>query len=196
LLGSVISWSINQAANHLIGGEVPTRMGNQHPNITPYETFRTSDGDIAVAVGSERQWHRLCQALGREDLTLDARFLTNAERVQHRDELRPILAEAFGAHTAAEWETVLVAADVPVGQVRDMAQVFSDPQVVAGGMVVDIEHPTVGPIRLPGLPWQLHATPGSVRRAPPTLGQDTDALLDWLGFTAADVAGMRRDHVV
>ena len=95
---------------------------------------------------------------------------------------------AFGQRTAAEWETVLVAADVPVGQVRDMAQVFADPQVVAGGMVVDIDHPTVGPIRLPGLPWQLHATPGSVRRAPPTLGQDTDALLDWLGFGADEVA--------
>ena len=196
LLGSVISWSINQATNHLIGGEVPTRMGNQHPNITPYETFRASDGDIAVAVGSERQWRRLCQALGRDDLALDARFLTNAERVRHRAQLRPILVAAFAERTAAEWETVLVAADVPVGQVRDMAQVFADPQVVAGGMVVDIDHPTVGPIRLPGLPWQLHATPGSVRRAPPTLGQDTDALLEWLGFAAADVAAMRADRVI
>ncbi len=196
LLGSVISWSINQATNHLIGGEVPTRMGNQHPNITPYETFRASDGDIAVAVGSERQWRRLCQALERDDVARDARFMTNSERVRHREELRVILAAAFAERTAGEWEAVLVAADVPVGQVRDMAQVFADPQVVAGGMVVDIDHPTVGPIRLPGLPWQLRATPGSVRRAPPTLGQDTDALLEWLGFGADDVAVMRADRVI
>jgi crotonobetainyl-CoA:carnitine CoA-transferase CaiB-like acyl-CoA transferase len=196
LLGSVISWSINQAANHLIGGEVPTRMGNQHPNITPYETFRASDGDIAVAVGSERQWRRLCQELGRDDIAVDPRFATNAERVQHRTELRVILVEEFGRRSAADWVASLIDADVPVGQVRDMAQVFSDPQVIERQMVVDVDHPTVGPIRLPGLAWQLHATPGSVRRAPPTLGQDTDALLDWLGFAADEIATMRRDRVV
>ena len=196
LLGSVVSWSVNQATNHLIGGEVPTRMGNQHPNITPYETFRASDGDLAVAVGSERQWHRLCQALDHDDLATDPRFASNAERVQHRAELRSILAEAFARRSCADWEAVLVAADVPVGQVRDMARVFRDPQVIERQMVVDVVHPTVGPIRLPGLPWQLHATPGSVRRAPPTLGQDTDALLEWLGFGSAEVAAMRRDQVI
>lgn len=196
LLGSVISWSINQAANHLIGGEVPTRMGNQHPNITPYETFPASDGEIAVAVGSERQWHRLCQALGRDDLANDARFTTNGERVQHRADLRAILVEEFGRRAAAEWEAMLVAADVPVGQVRDMAQVFGDPQVLERQMVVEVDHPTIGPIRLPGLPWQLHATPGSVRRPPPTLGQDTDALLQWLGFSTDEITAMRRDQVI
>jgi crotonobetainyl-CoA:carnitine CoA-transferase CaiB-like acyl-CoA transferase len=196
LLGSVISWSINQATNHLIGGEVPTRMGNQHPNITPYETFHASDGEVAVAVGSERQWYRLCQALGRGELAADPRFATNGDRVQHRAELRPILVEAFGRRRAAEWVTLLVEADVPVGRVRDMEQVFSDPQVIDSQMVLDIDHPTVGPIRLPGLPWQLHATPGSVRRAPPTLGQDTDAVLKWLGFGSDEVATMRRDRVI
>ena len=195
LLGSVISWSINQATNHLIGGEVPTRMGNQHPNITPYETFRARDGDIAVAVGSERQWHRLCHALGRDDIAVDPRFDSNAERVQHRAQLRLILEEEFARRSAAESVALLVDADVPVGQVRDMAQVFRDPQVIERQMVVDVDHPTVGPIRLPGLPWQLHATPGSVRRAPPTLGQDTDELLEWLGFEPDEVATLRQDRV-
>ena len=196
LLGSVISWSINQGTNHLIGGDVPTRLGNQHPNITPYETFHARDGEVAVAVGSERQWRRLCAVLGRDDLVADPRFTTNAERVRHRAALRAILVGEFDRRTAAEWVDLLVAADVPVGQVRDMAQVFRDPQVLEQRMVVDIDHPTVGPIRLPGLPWQLHATPGSVRRAPPTLGQDTDELLEWLGFGAEDIAAMRQDGVV
>ena len=118
------------------------------------------------------------------------------DRVQHRAELRSILVEVFGRRTAAEWVALLVEADVPVGQVRDMEQVFSDPQVIDRQMVLDIDHPTVGPIRLPGLPWQLHATPASVRRAPPTLGQDTDTLLEWLGFESDEVAAMRRDRVI
>ncbi len=130
------------------------------------------------------------------ELAADPRFATNAERVQHRAELRAVLVEAFARRSAADWVALLADADVPVGQVRDMAQVFSDPQVIEHQMVVDVDHPTVGPIRLPGLPWQLHATPGSVRRAPPTLGQDTDALLGWLGFRADEVAAMRRDGVV
>jgi crotonobetainyl-CoA:carnitine CoA-transferase CaiB-like acyl-CoA transferase len=196
LLGSVISWSINQAANHLMGGVVPGRMGNQHPNIAPYETFPTSDGEIAVAVGSERQWGRLCGALGIDGLTSDPRFATNGDRVQHRGELRAILTGVFARRSASEWQDLLVEAEVPVGEVRDMAQVFSDPQVLQQQLLVDVDHPTIGTIRLPGMPWHLQATPGSIRRAPPTLGQDTESLLDWLGFSADDVAAMRRDGAI
>ncbi len=111
-------------------------------------------------------------------------------------ELRAILRERFGHRPAAEWLTLLTRADIPVGQVRDMAQVFSDPQVIDQGMVVEVDHPTIGTIRLPGLPWQLRATPGSVRRAPPTLGQDTDALLAWLGFATDEIDAMRADRVI
>ncbi len=196
LLGSVVSWSINQATNHLIGGEVPTRLGNRHPNITPYETFRTSDAEIAVAVGSERQWHRFCGAIGLQPLADDPRFATNGDRVRHRSELRAILRDHLSQRPASEWQALLVDADVPVGQVRDMAQVFRDPQVLEQGMVVEVDHPTVGMIRLPGLPWKLQATPGTIRRPPPTLGQDTDALLAWLGFAPDEIAAMRAESVI
>ena len=171
-------------------------MGNQHPNITPYETFRTRDEELAIAVGSERQWQRFCQAIGLPALADDPRFASNGDRVQHRAELRAILRDQFGQRPAAEWQALLVDADVPVGQVRDMAQVFRDPQVLEQGMVVEVDHPTVGPIRMPGLPWRLQATPGSIRRPPPTLGQDTDALLDWLGFGPDAIAAMRTNGAI
>lgn len=196
LLASVTSWSINQAANYLVGGQVPGRMGNQHPNITPYETFRTSDGEIAVAVGSERQWRRFCAALELEALAVDPRFQTNGDRVQHRAALRAILRDRFEDRPAAAWVELLLAADVPVGQVRDMSQVFSDPDVLEQGLVVELDHRTVGPIRLPGMPWRFARSPGSVRRAPPTLGQDDDTILEWLGFSPAERQAMHEQREV
>lgn len=196
LLGSTIAWLINQAANHLVGGEVPARMGNRHPNITPYETFETADGEIAVAVGSERQWPRFCETLERPDLVSDARFLTNAERVRHREELRAILAPIIRRRATAEWLRRLDAAEVPVGQVRDMAAVFADPQVRALGMLTSIEHPTIGRLPLTGLPWKLSATPGAIRRPPPLLGQHAEEVLSELGYDQAAITELRRARVI
>ena len=139
-------------------------MGNRHPNITPYETFATTDGEIAVAVGSERQWLRFCEALAMPDLAADPRFATNGERVRNRDALRPILAAAFERRPAAEWLAALTGAEVPAGQVRDMAQVFDDPQVLARDMVVSVDHPTIGEVKLTGIPWKLV---GDARLDPP-----------------------------
>ncbi len=196
LLGSVIASSVNQATNYLIGGQVPTRMGNRHPNITPYETFPTQRGLIAIAVGSERQWQHLGAALGSPELAADPRFGSNAARVQHRDELRTILVAALSERSAEDWESLLVAADVPVGRVRDLAEVFSDPRIIEAEMLVEVEHPVVGPIRLPGLPWKLQETPASIRYPPPTLGQDTDRLLARMGFDREEVEAMRLDGAI
>ncbi|MDQ3492708.1 MAG: CoA transferase, partial [Chloroflexota bacterium] len=171
LLESSVAWLINQAANHLVGGTVPGRLGNRHPNITPYETFPTEDGQIAVAVGSERQWQRFCDALGAPELATDPRFATNGERVRQRDELRGLLVARFAERPSAEWLEVLSAGEVPCGPVRDLAQVFTDPQVLERDMVATVEHPTVGELRLTGIPFKFAATPGSIRRPPPLLGQ-------------------------
>ena len=161
LLDSTISWLINQAANYLVGGEVPGRMGNRHPNITPYETFRTSDGEIAIAVGSERQWPRFCAARwGSRTWPSDARFATNGDRVRNREELRPLLADVVARRSTGEWLAALDAADVPAGPVRDLDAVFADPQVAGREMVVAVDHPTIGELRLPGVPFKLSATPG------------------------------------
>ena len=110
LLDATVAWLANQAANWLIGGRVPGRMGNAHPNITPYETFPTADGELALAVGSERQWVRFCDALEMPALATDPRFRTNAERIANRAALRPILAGLLAGRTSAEWLARLTAA--------------------------------------------------------------------------------------
>jgi crotonobetainyl-CoA:carnitine CoA-transferase CaiB-like acyl-CoA transferase len=196
LLGGTLAWLINQAANHLVGGETPGRMGNRHPNITPYETFPTADGEVAVAVGSERQWLRFCQALDLPELVADPRYRTNIDRVRARATLREILEGRFRTRSTAAWVDALTRAEVPVGEVRDLAQVFADPQVAALGMVATVEHPTIGELRLTGLPWSLSATPGSIRRPPPLLGEHVEEVLAELGFDPAAIAGLRSDGTV
>jgi crotonobetainyl-CoA:carnitine CoA-transferase CaiB-like acyl-CoA transferase len=196
LLESTVAWLANQAANHLVGGEVPGRMGNQHPNITPYETFRTADGEIAVAVGSERQWPRFCAAIERPGLADDPRFTDNTARLAHRADLRAELDAVFATATTATWLTSLEAADVPCGPINDLAAVFDDPQVLARGMVETIDHPTIGALRLTGVPFKLSGTPAAVRTPPPLLGEHRDAVLSWLGYDAAEVAALRDLDVV
>jgi formyl-CoA transferase len=196
LLSATISWFINQAANLLVGGVVPGRMGNLHPNITPYETFSTADGTIAVAVGSERQWVRFCGAIGLTELTSDPRFVTNAERIGNRAVLRSLLTARFAEHSSTEWLARLTAADVPCGAVRDLAEVFSDPQVQDNEMVATVAHPTIGDLRLTGIPFRFSATPASIRRPPPLLGEHNDEVLGELGYSAREIADLRADGTV
>ncbi len=196
LFESTIAWLANQAANHLVGGAVPGRLGNAHPNITPYETFRTADGSLAVAVGSDRQWPRFCGAVGLPELAGDERFATNGARIGHRAELRTLLEERFASGTSAEWTARLLGAEVPAGPINDLAEVFADPQARARRMVESVAHPTIGELRTTGIPFKLSATPASVRTAPPLLGQDTDEVLAGLGFAPDEVARMRASGVV
>jgi len=196
LLESTVASLINQAANHLVGGVVPGRMGNRHPNITPYETFATADGQIAVAVGSERQWALFCDAIGLPDLVADSRFASNGARVRSREALQMILAPRMLERGSAAWLAALSAAEVPCGAVRDIADVLDDPQVIARDMVETVDHPTIGPLRLTGIPFKLSATPGSIRRPPPLLGEHTDEVLSELGYSGEEIVVLRRDGVV
>ena len=196
LLASTLAVLVNQAQNGFVTGRAPGRRGNAHPNIVPYETFATADGELALAVGSERQWGRLCTLLGRPDLTADPRFATNGGRVEHRVELRTRLAERFAARTSADWLADLEAAEIPAGAIADVVTAFASDEAGALDMRVEVEHPALGVLRQAGIPLRFERTPGAIRSAPPLLGQDTDAVLAELGYHDAAITRLRERRVV
>ena len=197
MLDSVAALLTYQAGIYFATDRAPTRMGNRHPTIVPYETLEAADGEFVVAVGNEQLWQSFNTLLGLEELTDDPRFATNQDRVAHRDELRPILVERLQSKTAAEWTEVLKAAGIPCGAVRDLEQVFTDPQILERAMVVALDHPVAGAIKALGVPIKLQDTPGAVRVPPPTLGQHTDQILRGdLGYGAEDIERLRQDSAV
>ncbi len=180
-----------QAAINFATGSPPGRMGNRHPTIVPYETFAVADADIVIAVGNDQQWCRFCNAIGASALASDARFATNRLRVENYGTLRPILSAQLARRTRAEWLREFKAAGVPSGAVRDVSEVLSDPQIAAREMVASVEHAALGAVRVLGVPIKLSRNPGTVRRAPPTLGQHTTQVLRDLDFTNTEIQRLR-----
>jgi crotonobetainyl-CoA:carnitine CoA-transferase CaiB-like acyl-CoA transferase len=186
-----------QAAIYFATGTPPRRLGNRHPTIVPYETFPAADGDVVIAVGNDEQWRRFCTVTKLDEMARDPRFESNRRRVENYDALRSILTQRLGTRRRDEWLNDLRAAGVPCGAVRDVGEVLADSQLDDREMVRSVDHPTLGALRVLGIPVKLSDTPGAVRTAPPTLGQHTDAILrDDLGLSEADVLRLRSDGAV
>lgn len=187
---------VNQASNYLVGGKPPVRLGNSHPNIVPYQDFPTLDGDMIIAVGNDAQFRRLCRVAGQATLADDPRYVSNRERVRHRDALIATLSAITRTRTTHDWVNALEGEGVPCGPINDLAGVFSDPQAIARGLRVDLPH-SAG--QAPGVanPIRLSKTPVQYRHAPPTLGEHTvEVLRDVLGYDAHQIDILVANKVV
>jgi glutaryl-CoA transferase len=197
LLDTQVAFLSNQAMNYLATGEVPGRLGNAHPNIVPYQTFKTRDGDIILACGNDNLFNKFCAVAGCRELAQDPRFATNGKRVENRAALVPLLEEVFKRRTTREWVDALETAGVANGPINNIKQVFQEPQVIARGVKVELDHPLAGKVPLVASPMRFSGTPLEYRIPPPTLGQHTDEILrDMLKFSDAEIAGLRAAGVI
>ena len=196
LLDGSVSWLTYVSSGYFASGAIPRRYGSAHPTIAPYQAFASSDGFVMVAVGNDALWRRFASALGRQDLLDDERYATNPSRVAHREVLIPQIEQAMLTRTTAQWVQTLDDAGVPVGPIQTVDQAVQDPQVLARGMIVELDHPTAGPLKVVGCPVRLTRTPPLVRTPPPILGQHTDEVLAALGFSDDDIASLHHSGVV
>jgi crotonobetainyl-CoA:carnitine CoA-transferase CaiB-like acyl-CoA transferase len=169
-----------QAGLYWNAGGRPTRRGNQHPSIVPYEVFRAQDAYLTVGVANDSLWERFCGAIGQPDLARDPRFDTVANRVAHREQLVALLNDALGTRPADAWLAALERAGVPAGRIRTVAEVCESPHLRARGMAVTLDHPKAGAVTAMGVPIRLHDTPGAATAPPPLLGQHTEEILTGL----------------
>lgn len=197
LYASAIGWLVNVASNYLVSGNDARRYGNAHANIVPYQAFKARDSYMSIAVGTDRQFRELCRIIGNEALADDERFLTNADRVEHRDDLIPILEAAFVTRDAEHWLRACRDAVIPSGPIRSVEEVLTNAQTIALDLVQEFPHPTAGTVKLTGVPFELSRTPAAIRTPPPTLGQHTDEVLrDVLGKTVDDIAALKSRCVI
>ncbi|HKX50952.1 MAG TPA: CoA transferase [Candidatus Binatia bacterium] len=197
LLEAEVASLINVGSNYLVGGKVPTRWGNAHPNIVPYQNFQTADGYLVIGVASEVIWKRFCEAVGQRDLINDPRFADNSKRVENRSELIAILSKTFLQRRNDAWFKLLTDAEVPCAPVQTIDQVFQAPQVLQRDMLIEVDHPTAGKVRMAGIPVKFSVTPASVRMPPPLLGEHNDKILrTWLGMSATSIDELKKEKVI
>lgn len=197
MLDTHVAWLANQGMNYLATGENPARLGNQHPNIAPYQEFPTKDGYLILAVGNDPTFERFCKAFGQEALLADPRFATNPIRVQNRQLVTDTLTPVMKSKTTAEWIDALEALKIGCGPINTLEQVFADPHVQAREMVVEMAHGSGETVKVIANPVKLSATPPSYRSAPPVLGEHTeDVLASVLKMSASDIAALREKGIL
>ena len=196
LLEGGIAYTFWESSELWNADSIPKPMGSAHRLSAPYQALATLDGYINLGVANQSNWIRFCEAAGLENLMSDPKFSSNAERIQHYQELALILEKTTNTKTTEWWLQVLEAANVPAGPINDLEQVYKDPHVLARGMLQEIEHPTAGIIKQIGIPVKLSETPGQLRMPAPTLGQHTDQILENFGYTATQIEKLRDQKAV
>ena len=197
LLEGQIALLTFQAGRYFTTGTSPEPEGNVHPLIAPYESFSTKDGYINIAAGNENLWRRLCEILELEELLEDPRFETNPKRVEHREDLIPILEEKTRSLSKAELLDMLARAGIPNGPINTLEEVFASPQVHALNMLQEVEHPKAGKLKVTGIPLNFSETPGEIKHPPPLLGENSEEILTrYLGYDAAQVDELRRQGII
>ena len=197
LLDVTVASMANQAMNYLIAGNVPTTMGNAHPNIVPYEAYKAADHYIILAVGNDAQFRRFCEVSGQLDLADNDRYATNRSRVENREELGPILNEIIAARPRAFWLEELEKVGVPCGPINNLEQVFDDPHIQSRGARQEVEHPEAGVLPTVANPIRLSESPITYDCAPPVLGQhNADVLTGLLGMDADEIAELKEKGII
>jgi crotonobetainyl-CoA:carnitine CoA-transferase CaiB-like acyl-CoA transferase len=197
MLDTHVAWLANQGMNYLATGENPVRLGNQHPNIVPYQVFATADGHIVLSIGNDPTFKRFCDSFELTHLLEDPRFATNAARVANRQLVTDTLAPLLARQPTAWWVDRLEGLKIGCGPINKLSAVFADPQVRARGMVVELPHGAGTDVKVIANPVRLSATPVDYRIAPPLLGEHTDAVLaERLGLGEAAIAALRAKGVV
>jgi formyl-CoA transferase len=197
LLDVEVSGLANIASNYLIAGQEAKRHGTAHESIVPYQVFKTKDRPIAIAVANQKLWVNFCQLVNREEWLDDPRFESNPKRVENREALLPIIDELFAAKTCDEWMDLLVGAAIPCGPVNNMAHLFDDPQVRHRDMIAEVPHPTIGSLRLAGIPIKYSESPGKIGLHPPLLGEHTeDVLASVLDYSPDKIAELKENGTI
>lgn len=192
MLDTQVSILENAVARYVATGVSPKPLGNRHPSIIPFEDFDTKDGSIMIAAGNDVLWRKLCDALEMSSVAMDERFVTNPLRGENYEEMRPLVAKPFMEKTTKEWMDILNEAGVPNGPINNMEDIFNDPQVEAREMLVEVDHPVAGKMKVPGVPIKMSESQGSIKMPAPILGQHNDEVLKGkFGLTDEEIKALK-----
>lgn len=196
LMDTAVGSLANVASNYLISGTVPRRIGNDHPNIVPYSKFQALDGEIIIAIGNDRQFTALCEVLGNKEIAEDEKYRTNQARVKNKTELTKILENLLQVKSVNEWIALFSEKNIPCGPIQSMDQVFEHPQVIAREMVVQVDHPEAGLVKLVGSPIKLSRTKVKIERHPPIAGEHNSEVLQQAGFSIQEITKLKENNII
>jgi len=197
LLETQVSALVNMASSYLVSGDIPKRWGTAHETIVPYQGFETKDKYVIVAVGNDQLWNRFCKVIGVPELAEDPRFKTNPLRVKNRKECIGALAPILKGRTRDEWVKILNQEGIPCAPINAMDEVFKDPQVLHRNMLVEVEHPSAGKIKMVGVPVKYSMNAAAIRRPPPQLGEHTfEVLSEVLGYDRRRIETLKAEGAI